>query len=86
MAFKKLMILGGFRYAVPVVEAAHRLGVHVITVDYLPDNAAHKVFGEYCSDRDEDKDSVPETIPRLSGGGIVSFAHDAFNLPVTCGV
>ena len=40
---KKLMVLGGSRYAVPVVEAAHHLGVHVITADYLPDNAAHRV-------------------------------------------
>lgn len=43
MTRKKLMILGGSRYAVPVVEAAHRLGVHVITADYWPDNAAHTV-------------------------------------------
>lgn len=40
---KKLMILGGSRYAVPVVEAAHCFGVHVITVDYLPDNFARGI-------------------------------------------
>ncbi len=49
MTRKKLMILGGSRYAVPVVETAHRLGVHVITADYLPDNAARKVFDEYVN-------------------------------------
>ena len=49
MEKKKLMILGGSRYAVPVVQAAHRLGVHAITADYLPDNAAHRVSGEYCN-------------------------------------
>lgn len=31
MTRKKLMILGGSRYAVPVVEATHGLGLHVIT-------------------------------------------------------
>ena len=36
------MILGGSRYALPVIEAAHELGVYVITCDYLPDNIAHK--------------------------------------------
>lgn len=81
MTRKKLMILGGFRHAVPVVEAAHRLVVHA-----SPPNAAHMVSGEYGRDRENDKDSVPETIQRLSGGGIVSFAHDSFILPVTCGV
>ena len=35
---KKLMLLGGSRYAIPVIEAAHKLGLYVITCDYLPDN------------------------------------------------
>jgi len=39
---KKLMLLGGIRYLLPVIEAAHKLGVYVITADYLPDNIAHK--------------------------------------------
>ncbi len=32
---KKLMILGGSRYALPVIKAAHELGAYVITADYL---------------------------------------------------
>lgn len=39
---KKLMLLGGLRYLLPVIETAHRLGIYVITVDYLPANIAHK--------------------------------------------
>ena len=27
---KKLMLLGGIRYLLPVIEAAHKMGVHVI--------------------------------------------------------
>ena len=46
---KKLMVLGGSRYALPVIEAAHRLGIYVITCDYLPDNIAHKYSDEYCN-------------------------------------
>ena len=38
---KKLMPLGGIRYLLPVIEVAHKMGVHVITADYLPDNMAH---------------------------------------------
>ncbi len=44
---KKLMLLGGLRYLLPVIEAAHRYGIHVITVDYRPDNIAHKYSDEY---------------------------------------
>ena len=46
---KKLMILGGSRYAVPVIEVAHKLGLYVITCDYLPDNIAHKYYELYSS-------------------------------------
>ena len=28
---KKLMLLGGIRYLLPVIEAAHQMGVSVIT-------------------------------------------------------
>ena len=40
MKQKKLMLLGGLRYLLPVIEEAHKLGVYVITADYLPDNIA----------------------------------------------
>ena len=42
MERKKLLILGGSFYLLPLIEKAHELGVYVITADYLPDNAAHK--------------------------------------------
>ena len=38
---KKLLLLGGSSYLLPVIEKAHALGLHVITCDYLPHNAAH---------------------------------------------
>ena len=41
------MLLGGLRYLLPVIEEAHKLGAYVITVDYLPDNIAHKYSDEY---------------------------------------
>lgn len=42
MPRRKLMLLGGLRYLLPVIDAAHNMGCHVITCDYLPDNIAHK--------------------------------------------
>ena len=73
---KKLMILGGSRYAVPVVAAAHRLGVHVITADYLPDNAAHRFSDEYCNVSVVDKEAVLSAARSLKIDGIISFACD----------
>lgn len=42
---KKILLLGGSRYLIPVIEKAHELGLYVITCDYLPDNVAHKYSG-----------------------------------------
>lgn len=38
---KTLLLLGGARYALPVIKAAHELGAKVVTCDYLPHNYAH---------------------------------------------
>ncbi len=73
---KKLMILGGARYAIPVIEAAHNLGCYVITCDYLPNNIAHKYSDEYCNVSIIDKDAVLEAAQRLKIDGIMSFACD----------
>lgn len=73
---KKLMILGGARYALPVIKAAHELGLYVITCDYLPDNIAHKYSDEYCNVSIIDKNVVLEAAKRLEIDGIVSFACD----------
>lgn len=70
------MILGGTRYALPVIEAAHNLGCYVITCDYLPDNIAHKYSDEYCDVSIIDKDAVLEAAQKLKIDGIMSFACD----------
>lgn len=73
---KRLMILGGSRYALPVIRAAHELGCYVITADYLPDNIAHEFSDEYCNISIIEKDAVLEEAKRLQIDGIVSFACD----------
>ena len=73
---KKLMLLGGMRYLVPVLEAAHKLGVYVITCDYLPNNIAHKYSDEYCNVSILEKDKVLEKAKELKIDGILSFACD----------
>ena len=73
---KKLMILGGSRYALPVIKAAHDLDAYVITCDYLPDNIAHKYSDEYCNISIVEKEKVLEAAKSRNIDGIVSFACD----------
>ena len=70
------MLLGGLRYLLPVIDAAHHLGCHVITCDYLPDNIAHKYSDEYHNVSILDKDAVLSLARELQIDGIMSFAVD----------
>lgn len=70
------MVLGGSRYALPVIKAAHDLGIYVITCDYLPDNIAHKYSDEYCNVSIIDKEKTLEAAKKLNIDGIMSFACD----------
>lgn len=76
MKQKKLMLLGGLRYLLPVIKAAHEQGYHVITADYLPENIAHKYSDEYCNVSIVDKEAVLQAAKRLQIDGIMSFACD----------
>ena len=76
MAQKRLMLLGGLRYLLPVIKAAHEQGYYVITADYLPDNIAHKYSDEYCNVSIIDKEAVLREAQRLQIDGIMSFACD----------
>lgn len=73
---KKLMILGGSRYVLPIIKVAHELGAFVITVDYLPENIAHKYSDQYCNVSIVDKKAVLEKAKELNIDGITSFACD----------
>lgn len=70
------MLLGGLRYLLPVIDAAHKLGMYVITCDYLPDNIAHQYSDEYHNVSIIDKEAVLELACRLKIDGIMSFAVD----------
>lgn len=76
MKQKKLMLLGGIRYLLPAIDAAHKHGCHVITVDYLPDNIAHQYSDEYHNVSIIDKDAVLKLAQSLQIDGILSYAVD----------
>lgn len=73
---KKIMLLGGLRYLLPVIEAAHQQGYYVITADYLPNNIAHKYSDEYVNVSIVDKEAVLRVAQEKKIDGIISFAVD----------
>lgn len=73
---KKILLLGGSRYIIPVIEAIHKLGYYAITCDYLPNNIAHKVSDEYYNVSIVDKEKVLELAKKINIDGIMSFACD----------
>ena len=95
MAQKKLMLLGGIRYLLPAIETAHRHNCHVITVDYLPNNIAHKYSDEFHNISIIDKEAVLTLAKELQIDGMLSYAVDPgvvsaayvaekMNLPFSC--
>jgi len=89
------MLLGGIRYLLPAIEVAHKHGAYVITVDYLPDNIAHKYSDEYHNVSILDKEAVLKLARELQIDGILSYAVDPgvvtaayvaeqMGLPFTC--
>jgi biotin carboxylase len=71
-----LMLLGGSRYIVPVIEAARELQCKIVTCDYLPDNPAHQLADEYRNVSISDREAVLEVAKELEISGILSFAAD----------
>ena len=76
MKSKKLMLLGGIRYLLPVIKAAHEQGYYVITADYLPDNIAHKYSDEYINANITDQKAILKVAQEKNIDGIMSFGVD----------
>lgn len=76
MKQKKLMLLGGIRYLLPVIKAAHEQGYYVITADYVPDNIAHQYSDEYVNVSIIDKEAVLKVAREKEIDGIMSFGVD----------
>lgn len=76
MRQKRLLLLGGIRYLLPVIKAAHAQGYYVITADYVPDNIAHQFSDEYVNVSIIDKDAVLVIAKEKEIDGIMSFGVD----------
>ncbi len=73
---KKILLLGGSRYLIPVIESIHKLGYYAVTCDYIPDNVAHKYSDEYYNISIVDKKAILKLARDLKVSGIMSFATD----------
>lgn len=73
---KKIMLLGGNFYQMTATKAAKEMGCYVISVDYLPNNPAHKYADEYHNVSTTDKEAVLQLAQKLKIDGIVSYASD----------
>ncbi len=73
---KRLLLLGGSRYLMPVIEAARELGAEAITADYLPGNYAHAFSDGYRNVSIVDREAVLACAEEVGADGIMSFAAD----------
>lgn len=73
---KTLLILGGSRYLLPVIDAAYEMCARVVTCDYLPNNYAHVYADEYVNASIIDKEAMLEVARRVHADGVMSFAAD----------
>lgn len=92
---KKLLLLGGSYTLLPIIYRVHSYGWYVITMDYLPDNLAHRHSDEYVNMSVIDKDAVLTYAQSTGIDAISSFGCDAgavtaafvaekMNLPYVC--
>jgi biotin carboxylase len=73
---KKLVLLGGIRYLLPLLAAARRIGIYTITVDNIPNNVAHQFSDEYWNLSIIEKDLILRRCIDASIDGITSFGVD----------
>ena len=73
---KKLLMLGGSFFQIPAIKAAVRMGYHVVTCDYAPNNPGHQYAHEYYNVSTTDKDAVLNLARRIKADGVVCYASD----------
>ena len=73
---KRILVLGGSKFQVPLIRLARQRGLHVVTCDYLPDNPGHKLADEYYNVSTVDKDAVLALARRIGIDAVVSLSSD----------
>lgn len=73
---KKIMVLGGSNFQIPIIKRAKEMGLYVISCDYLPDNPGHQFSDEYHNVSTTDKEGVLELAKTLNIDAIVTLSSD----------
>lgn len=73
---KKLLVLGGSPFQVPLIEKAKEMGLYVITCDYLPENPGHVLADEYHNASTTDKEAILALARKLEIDAITTFCSD----------
>ncbi|WP_094229068.1 ATP-grasp domain-containing protein [Methanolobus psychrotolerans] len=73
---KRIMVLGGSNFQLPLIMRAKEMGLYVISCDYLPDNPGHKFSDEYHNVSTTDKEAVLELAKSLDIDAIVTLSSD----------
>lgn len=71
-----VLMPGGLSFMLPAINAAHDCGLNVATLDYIPDNPAHKESDCYINADVTDYDAVKKAAETLDVAGILAFAVD----------
>lgn len=73
---KKILILGGSEFQIPLITAAKKEGLYVITCDYLPENPGHKLSDLYVNASTTDKEAVLQVAIENEVDAITTFSSD----------
>lgn len=79
---KKLMIVPGNEAVIPVIKAAHNMGIYVITADNRPENPGHMLSDEYVNVSILDSEGLLKEARRLHIDGILTYKCDMAAVPV----
>lgn len=71
-----ILLPGGLHYLIPVIEEAHKMGLKVATMDYIPENPAHKYADRFFNADVTDYHAMLEIAQSLPATGILAFAVD----------
>lgn len=72
----KVLFLGASFSQVPIIKFAKKLNLHIITVDYLPNNPGHKYADEYYNISTIEKEKILELAKNLDIDAISAYASD----------
>lgn len=72
----RILVVGGSHAEIPLIDAAHRLGLHVTTTGNQPHGLGHLRADEYVPADFSDREAIRALAERLGVVGIVSGCND----------